>query len=1665
MFENIYDIMNKARKGKEELEPATTTSKLSQLVTNVKPKPVEKSKPVNITEPLNKKPPEMYEIKNINVGKPRSIEEINKIPATKLLGLADIKQNIRRPFSKPIEKAVEFEQNYDILSNLQDTRAFKKRYDVPIIGGTIALTDITPASIPEAALWAITPSIGKIAPGVGGFIKSTALNTAKFGVANEAINETYNLTSGEKLGTGAGEALLSGGIFGAGGTALAKTYPYASKFIRSQVSNLAKAIYSMFPQTTKQSLNYSFAKASRWFNPKYALVEKPTQFFLYAVNKARGIHNEAQVAASNAINFIDSKEIGPQLDAFADKLSSQLNINNLNRYQATAYILRLPENDLKALMELNPEFKDLIKLTKDKLVEYKTNVVGAKEPYLRNRQALKIKRTMQGKTANEMDWENYLTTAKGPNFALLEKDTPLLKEIADNYKTAEDFWKSYYGSISYPVILDQFFRIGRGLSAKLKGKYVYTINEKEAVNLSEKVTEILKPHISKETLTEVKEIIKQKLQTMPVAGSYSELYKEIYNLVENSVGKLPDYEVIKKEFDTQYKDNLYKNINTFKEEIKNIRANYKQQIKNINKQLRQEYSAGREHINKNFSQDIEDVKTQYKQNYAFDINNLNKKINNIKLEYSQQIQHLNTKIDELLSQAEQTKNKELYEKLRQFKTDLNQKYQTEYNQQLQELITKVNTISKQIKDKELLTQTKGVKQSYNQQIEALKNRVNELIEQYRQTKYKELYTSLKNLKAELGKRYKEEAKTKTQTLLGEKPTIKKDYQKSLQEEIDYLKSQYSTKKQQHKEAYTKQKEEIIEKMKAEEQAKKKELLDNIKYLRGEYKEKLKEILKNAGKIRKEQITNIQKILHRLYDVPEIRGMTTEQEANALKNLFLKADELLEQEDIGKLSVAKQMQFYQDIAMALHNLGASDIVENKLVPGLPINEVINDIHNLVKEIDRIQPQSYYFLREGFNGNIVKTISEYLMPSEYYGGGQYSAGTFDKFFTTLKRISIGLVPFFHQKSLTFSSIYNDGSLRTGFEGIKNTFMDKKAFADKMSPLLRKTSELLRMFPKTSTILSGTTEAPFKKGQWTEKLGYLRFMDDRLWNRMYNYYKVHSFANIYDDLVAGKITREQAEQMIKNVNIFFGGLPELANLNPRVRQALRWFFFAPDWELSLVKQLFGGVLGLDEDRVRYFYNILAFNLYLNSAINATRGIQPDSTDWHKVFNAVKNNDVGRLFTQTVTVNGIPIDIDILGYESEMWTLFYSFFQPILQSGAIDRGTLTVALNNFFYHFSTKANPGIQEISSIYNYINTPSKEDKDLIEAIFKPFMPYFLKGFVFPGAYSNWVASGAASLISTIGVRTKAETETQPLANIMTSGQKLTPQTYEKMSKYVNHYLQKLEESKQDPTRSYEYNLYHNILNRGFYSVIPQYKSYLNQYKSTNDAKKQQEIANRMQEYTNKTAKQMYEKMRHSLFYKIIQSQMGEKNANEYIANIVANVMNYAYMRARQQSTKDQKSQIFPDEEKQQQTQTQQTQQPIQQEQPQPQQQSNSQDIGTIIKQASQTYGVPEKLIKAVIQAESSGNPDAVSPKGAVGLMQLEPSTAQELGVTDINDPQQNIMGGAKYLSYLIKKYNGDFVLALAAYNAGPNAVDKYGGVPPNGETIDYINRVAGIYNNS
>lgn len=121
-------------------------------------------------------------------------------------------------------------------------------------------------------------------------------------------------------------------------------------------------------------------------------------------------------------------------------------------------------------------------------------------------------------------------------------------------------------------------------------------------------------------------------------------------------------------------------------------------------------------------------------------------------------------------------------------------------------------------------------------------------------------------------------------------------------------------------------------------------------------------------------------------------------------------------------------------------------------------------------------------------------------------------------------------------------------------------------------------------------------------------------------------------------------------------------------------------------------------------------------------------------------------------------------------------------------------------------------------------------------------------------------------------------------------------------------------------------------------------------------------------------------------------------------------------------------------------------------------STSTSMDSIFQKASEQYNVPANLLKSVAKAESNFNPNVVSHSGAIGVMQLMPKTAEYLGVKDAFDAEQNIMGGAKYLSGLIEKYDGNTTLALAAYNAGSGNVAKYGGVPPFQETKNYIEKV-------
>jgi len=120
------------------------------------------------------------------------------------------------------------------------------------------------------------------------------------------------------------------------------------------------------------------------------------------------------------------------------------------------------------------------------------------------------------------------------------------------------------------------------------------------------------------------------------------------------------------------------------------------------------------------------------------------------------------------------------------------------------------------------------------------------------------------------------------------------------------------------------------------------------------------------------------------------------------------------------------------------------------------------------------------------------------------------------------------------------------------------------------------------------------------------------------------------------------------------------------------------------------------------------------------------------------------------------------------------------------------------------------------------------------------------------------------------------------------------------------------------------------------------------------------------------------------------------------------------------------------------------------------------IEQLVNKSAEKYNIDPKLVMALIKQESGFNTTAISKAGAIGLMQLMPTTAKTLGVSNPYSPEQNIEGGVKHLKNMLNKYNGNLILALAAYNAGGGAVDKYGGVPPYKETQNYVKKILSNY---
>lgn len=123
-----------------------------------------------------------------------------------------------------------------------------------------------------------------------------------------------------------------------------------------------------------------------------------------------------------------------------------------------------------------------------------------------------------------------------------------------------------------------------------------------------------------------------------------------------------------------------------------------------------------------------------------------------------------------------------------------------------------------------------------------------------------------------------------------------------------------------------------------------------------------------------------------------------------------------------------------------------------------------------------------------------------------------------------------------------------------------------------------------------------------------------------------------------------------------------------------------------------------------------------------------------------------------------------------------------------------------------------------------------------------------------------------------------------------------------------------------------------------------------------------------------------------------------------------------------------------------------------------------NLDSLIQQTAEKHAVDPDLVRAIIRVESNFNPLAVSNKGAMGLMQLVPGTAQRFGVGNVFDPVENVEGGVRYLKFLLSAFGGDLRLSLAAYNAGEKAVERHGGVPPYTETRQYVKKISTLYNN-
>jgi hypothetical protein len=651
----------------------------------------------------------------------------------------------------------------------------------------------------------------------------------------------------------------------------------------------------------------------------------------------------------------------------------------------------------------------------------------------------------------------------------------------------------------------------------------------------------------------------------------------------------------------------------------------------------------------------------------------------------------------------------------------------------------------------------------------------------------------------------------------------------------------------------------------------------------------------------------QKLKEQIYSTISQLPLSTTRFGNIykpLKKMFMEMIEDKNSKDPYRLALKYTNELYGEISAKQQITGAEfdkilDATVNKLIKN------IEGFKNIPKEeLEKIEEKyveeflskfgdttlSYKFLKKSFiTPSPYKKVNEYFNPTP--------EGGLLKGLTNLKRFWLSFSPI-HFRSLTFSNSYYTGDFNRSFEVLVKSFSSDKDFYNYILPQFRDVVNLLKEVPSAGFMLSGTADIKRSLDSIIkDKAGSTILqkiadktvgkLDKALWDRMYNSYKINYLSDIYKKLKAGEITKETAAKLIHDGNVFFGGLPQFAIISPGLRNALRLLLLAPDWELGLLKQIGNALTGRNEQAVRYYYNILAFNAMTNSAISAFRGQQP-STTTPEFFKYVANGDIDKLFRQVYVVNGMPMNVSILGFEEEMPKMIADAVKvPLSLLG--EHSDFLTALSTLVRDVLNKSSVGVQILNNLYGFATNPQQNASNLTKLI----LP-----FVFRPSYTGDISS---SIISSFGFRAHELPKAKAAALLFTKDVNVNPKTIEKINEYITKYYTELQKARgttiNNIQRSYNYNLFSGILNNINPEAIPHFSTYYNKYelaRQKGDTQTMSDIATAL----NDNAQKFYE----TVYKTISNSTAGKKLSENELQQLAVDIVNYALLRARQQASR-------------------------------------------------------------------------------------------------------------------------------------------------------------------